>query len=567
MKDTKNPFLKWRTFTEEELRESKLPGARIELAARTNTAEDFEEALKVMRSNTYNMAFLLSIVANQPEKLRAVLTGLQPVIVSLTLVNRNLSVEGNEDIFAFLGVVLQKDAGDLLELASEGLRKLAEKPTRLNSKLVSQMGRYGFSPLECMYLNYVWVRNKSSAAVRVKLFANLLELYFLLPEPLQPVQRRFIQEECAQLVGYEKLPLGKQITSLCHVQAVNESNFDFALELAEKKLLSDNISFIVVTPFSKKEVDMFCRLNNAQKMHSMDCALPGFHDIEALTFTLQECNYSNYLELERDLPTNAILEFLRLGIRDFSDFEEYTLRNLFKSEVPIGLIKKALAQGVPACVICNLRLNYYISSGDIIIPGLTPEEQTSLISQLIEWVYKTKKSSFIDFILFLFEDNRLTKFYAKEELLDILLCIKDLFPEEICLTSFLKLVEMYADEEECTLLEKKYQEEEDCRRKKLHEEDIRKRVEKFKNEIDEIDTITDLGALVNRQYSREVLDISYPDVLTKAQELLATDISFNSGYLLIFVHAFDKGCLTFQEFMQLSEKVNNLRGGSVNEDC
>lgn len=513
-----NPFYQWEIWSDEELRQSELSSAKIELARRTNNVQDVELAINTLDNSTYN-AFFIMTLAKTNEDLKVILNNLDAQLVPVILNRRNLSVEGNEDLFAYFKDRTKGIASGILGVFQECLQKLSEKVIKPNSNVFSTLLAYKFKSYEIHYLNYVWLKESISKRMSAKILSQLINAYAFDCEELTEQQKHFLRKELQETAlvmgdtGY--VSFSEYVQQGCDVIARSDSVWDFFRELYKEGVVGESMHTFLAVPLLETDKDRFAKLDFAEKCLSLDYSLNGVKDKEQLLQILEDNCMVGYTDLDNRtvsletvdrllhlgavtmevLPENLAIAYAKKYVNDFSF--DYLLSS---PDVDILQVKKIQISSYW----CSVDLDTFFGVSDV-------SKSRALIDKTIYYAYENVESQyFVRYVSTLLQDSRVIALYDKEYLKEVAQLIVTEFSDCIAYNAADKMYKLLYSEEEY----QRYCEEEEEKERQLKLEKEERRynlfIEEVEEELSELDTLDSL-----LQYA--VNDVSYQDTYESAR--------------------------------------------------
>ncbi len=282
-RDQENLFCMWKLFSNDELKESTLAGAKIELASRTKDVNDIYRALMALDSNTFNAIFILTLFND--DELENLLAEQDVYFVTTLVSGRTLCVEENAQLFLYLKNRLYGKTKGVLGKLADSLNTLTKRFLRENSAVFTNLYELGFSNSDVRYLNYEWLKGKVSDIKRASAFVSLMDYYFALQVELSSQQKKFIQRELQikfRVPVNDTTTLGEYVSKFCDRVAVLDENWEFARSLVRDGLLLKDNRISSAIPFLSSDEKRFISLDREEKFYSFDNCLPAIKNKEAL---------------------------------------------------------------------------------------------------------------------------------------------------------------------------------------------------------------------------------------------------------------------------------------------
>lgn len=561
-RDQENLFCMWKLFSNDELRESTLAGAKIELASRTKDANDVQQAVLALDSNTFNAIFVLTLF--EDDKLQKLLFEKDVYFVTTLVSGRTLCVEENAQLFLYLKDRLYGKTKGVLGKLADSLDVLTKRFIRGNSAVFTNLYELGFTKLEAKYLNYEWLKDKVSDVRRANEFVTLMDCYFALRVELSTQQKKFIQRELQVKFYYPvngAKTIGEYVSKFCERVAVLDENWEFARSLVSDKLLLKDNKISSAIPFLSSDEKRFISLDREEKFYSIDNCLPAIKSKESLLLLLDKYDFREYLEeFDRDFYVETIDAMIRLGIRDYDNFTDEELKKILKAGASKSLLFYLMK---------NSRINilnqlgfytYSVNESNLFRYDFSTEEQKSFISYIIQVMYdKESDSGFINFVIQLLKTKQLVKFYDRELLLDIVrLLIKDFS------NSFYdygeSLLELYAPSEEYEKYCNDVAEAERIRKEELKKRAFDNFCRKTRETMQNIETVSELEECVDNYWSH---DNNYDEffwncIKEKLQDLIDKERTFNEAYFFINYELLKHSIINSEECLDNTRKLMTL---------
>lgn len=496
----RDPFYKWKVWSDEELRASDLSGAKIELARRTKDVQDIECAINTLDNSTYNAFFVLTL-ADTDDKLHVLLHNLDTQLVPVILNRRNLSVEGNEDLFKyFMERVKDKTVGILCTL-QQCLQKLSQKVVKHNSNVYSTLLSYGFKSFEIYYLNYAWLKDNVSKKVAANILVQLINAYAYDCEEFTSVQKDFLTQELQcdaavfDKIGYTTFT--KYVQSRCDIIARNDSVWYFFRELCNKGIIEPSMRTGLAIPFMESDRERFAGLSFVDKCYCLDNCITGIKDKEQLLQILEDNCMVGYTDLtNREVNLDTVDRLLKLNVLCLSDVPETLVTKYVQKYINDSVVDFLIeSEEVSVLDVKDVYVTNYSRRVDLddLFNNVSSDKVKRFIDKTVKEAYDTVYSdSYVSYVAFLLADARVRELYDKAYIKELIDYVVTNFSDDISASLEDKLRKsIYTNDEYQKYLEDK-KEKERLAAEQRAKENFNYYLNNVKRYVDEIDSLADL---------------------------------------------------------------------------
>lgn len=417
-------FCRYEDISMEQLSKSASLGHTVELAIRTNDASVKQKARNMDSANTYDLIYQLALIPDE-EMSDFLRENGDRLALALTL-GRTLPTEFNVPIFDWLIDRALSCSVSFLHNVLLSLNYLRRHIITEQSKWFISLLDYGYNKADIMYLNYGFLHNYVDANYVLRLSKNVVSAYF---------------ESSTDFDDVQKIMLVSILESYCEHHeyfddcsfSVNKNNWLFALNLSRDGYLSveSGICRIGILREFYSERSVYLTEQEIFQMIDHDILIYNSKDdVQQVIFAKGYDNYFN--SFDRVINIKSLSQLLEIGILKVTDVSNIQLleyigsvdtRKKYELFMQIGYANaKTVAKLGYNEITNNSEINLYRSF-------LTNQENRQFAIKVIKHAYKWLGSEFIYFISKFLEapDNALI--FSKEELLQLLRKLTELFPE------------------------------------------------------------------------------------------------------------------------------------------
>ena len=553
-------FKEWESKSIEDLLSDAETGAKIELARRTQSEEDYCNALRCAYVNTKEAVFALALARND-EMLKVLLQHFDSMIIPLLTRWRNLEVEGNEDWYAWLLQKLKGKATSLLGSIVADLGKLQVAPIKETSSAYKRLLEYGYAAADIAYLNYKFLESSCSNRARGTLIAKLLREYFSQKLPFRESQKRVIESVISFKFDYSVNGCSGVADLVEDYDEITEkSNWAWIRALATTGVLKLGCGPLRTRPL--EEPERFAGLGFEEKLASVDYLIPQLESKEDIMGALVKLDMREYLiNASRKLPSETFSKLVQCGLLDLKQTNEENridwIKGL-KSRESYNWVMANL-ESVPDFLEClGYSSNYYYGSVlDFKREFLTEDEARHFISVAIEAAYKDLGERFVSFAISLLKDKYVSTLYSKETMLGILDTLKECYPKKLSTWDRDKIEELYLSPTELEELRESREiiaKAERAERTRLESIAIDEELSTLFSDVSDIDELYSKYKGHHKYRTGEQEELCKRAVST-ADDLLKVATCFDERYFKIYLEAYNKECL---DFLQLASKIGKL---------
>lgn len=417
-------FYRYEDISMEQLSKSASLGHTVELAIRTNDASVKQKARNMDSANTYDLIYQLALIpdAEMSDFLRE--NG-DRLALALTL-GRTLPTEFNVPIFDWLIDRALSCSVSFLHNVLLSLNYLRRHIITEQSKWFMSLLDYGYNKADIMYLNYGFLHNYVDANYVLRLSKNVVSAYF---------------ESSTDFDDVQKIMLVSILESYCEHReyfddcsfSVNKNNWLFAINLSRDGYLSIESGICRIGILREFYSERRVYLTEQEIFQMIDHDILIYNSKDDAQQAIFAKGYDNYFNsFDRVINIKSLSQLLEIGILKVTDVSNMQLleyigsvdtRKKYELFMQIGYANaKTFAKLGYNEITNNSEINLYRSF-------LTNQENRQFAIKVIKHAYKWLGSEFIYFISKFLEapDNALI--FSKEELLQLLRKLTELFPD------------------------------------------------------------------------------------------------------------------------------------------
>lgn len=417
-------FCRYEDISMEQLSKSASLGHTVELAIRTNDASVKQKARNMDSANTYDLIYQLALIPDE-EMSDFLRENGDRLALALTL-GRTLPTEFNVPIFDWLIDRALSCSVSFLHNVLLSLNYLRRHIITEQSKWFISLLDYGYNKADIMYLNYGFLHNYVDANYVLRLSKNVVSAYF---------------ESSTDFDDVQKIMLVSILESYCEHReyfddcsfSVNKNNWLFAINLSRDGYLSIESGICRIGILREFYSERRVYLTEQEIFQMIDHDILIYNSKDDVQQAILAKGYDNYFNsFNRVINIKSLSQLLEIGILKVTDVSNMQLleyigsvdtRKKYELFMQIGYANaKTVAKLGYNEVTNNSEINLYRSF-------LTNQENRQFAIKVIKHAYKWLGSEFIYFISKFLEapDNALI--FSKEELLQLLRKLTELFPE------------------------------------------------------------------------------------------------------------------------------------------
>lgn len=417
-------FCRYEDISMEQLSKSASLGHTVELAIRTNDASVKQKARNMDSANTYDLIYQLALIPDE-EMSDFLRENGDRLALALTL-GRTLPTEFNVPIFDWLIDRALSCSVSFLHNVLLSLNYLRRHIITEQSKWFMSLLDYGYNKADIMYLNYGFLHNYVDANYVLRLSKNVVSAYF---------------ESSTDFDDVQKIMLVSILESYCEHReyfddcsfSVNKNNWLFAINLSRDGYLSIESGICRIGILREFYSERRVYLTEQEIFQMIDHDILIYNSKDDVQQAILAKGYDNYFNsFNRVINIKSLSQLLEIGILKVTDVSNMQLleyigsvdtRKKYELFMQIGYANaKTVAKLGYNEITNNSEINLYRSF-------LTNQENRQFAIKVIKHTYKWLGSEFIYFISKFLEapDNALI--FSKEELLQLLRKLTELFPE------------------------------------------------------------------------------------------------------------------------------------------
>lgn len=417
-------FCRYEDISMEQLSKSASLGHTVELAIRTNDASVKQKARNMDSANTYDLIYQLALIPDE-EMSDFLRENGDRLALALTL-GRTLPTEFNVPIFDWLIDRALSCSVSFLHNVLLSLNYLRRHIITEQSKWFISLLDYGYNKADIMYLNYGFLHNYVDANYVLRLSKNVVSAYF---------------ESSTDFDDVQKIMLVSILESYCEHHeyfddcsfSVNKNNWLFAINLSRDGYLSIESGICRIGILREFYSERRVYLTEQEIFQMIDHDILIYNSKDDVQQAILAKGYDNYFNsFNRVINIKSLSQLLEIGILKVTDVSNMQLleyigsvdtRKKYELFMQIGYVNaKTVAKLGYNEITNNSEINLYRSF-------LTNQENRQFAIKVIKHAYKWLGSEFIYFISKFLEapDNALI--FSKEELLQLLRKLTELFPE------------------------------------------------------------------------------------------------------------------------------------------
>lgn len=417
-------FCRYEDISMEQLSKSASLGHTVELAIRTNDTSVKQKARNMDSANTYDLIYQLALIPDE-EMSDFLRENGDRLALALTL-GRTLPTEFNVPIFDWLIDRALSCSVSFLHNVLLSLNYLRRHIITEQSKWFMSLLDYGYNKADIMYLNYGFLHNYVDANYVLRLSKNVVSAYF---------------ESSTDFDDVQKIMLVSILESYCEHReyfddcsfSVNKNNWLFAINLSRDGYLSIESGICRIGILREFYSERRVYLTEQEIFQMIDHDILIYNSKDDAQQAIFAKGYDNYFNsFDRVINIKSLSQLLEIGILKVTDVSNMQLleyigsvdtRKKYELFMQIGYANaKTFAKLGYNEITNNSEINLYRSF-------LTNQENRQFAIKVIKHAYKWLGSEFIYFISKFLEapDNALI--FSKEELLQLLRKLTELFPD------------------------------------------------------------------------------------------------------------------------------------------
>ena len=417
-------FCRYEDISMEQLSKSASLGHTVELAIRTNDASVKQKARNMDSANTYDLIYQLALIPDG-EMSDFLRENGDRLALALTL-GRTLPTDFNVPIFDWLIDRALSCSVSFLHNVLLSLNYLRRHIITEQSKWFMSLLDYGYNKADIMYLNYGFLHNYVDANYVLRLSKNVVSAYF---------------ESSTDFDDVQKIMLVSILESYCEHReyfddcsfSVNKNNWLFAINLSRDGYLSIESGICRIGILREFYSERRVYLTEQEIFQMIDHDILIYNSKDDVQQAIFAKGYDNYFNsFDRVINIKSLSQLLEIGILKVTDVSNIQLleyigsvdtRKKYELFMQIGYANaKTVAKLGYNEITNNSEINLYRSF-------LTNQENRQFAIKVIKHAYKWLGSEFIYFISKFLEapDNALI--FSKEELLQLLRKLTELFPD------------------------------------------------------------------------------------------------------------------------------------------
>lgn len=417
-------FCRYEDISMEQLSKSASLGHTVELAIRTNDASVKQKARNMDSANTYDLIYQLALIPDE-EMSDFLRENGDRLALALTL-GRTLPTEFNVPIFDWLIDRALSCSVSFLHNVLLSLNYLRRHIITEQSKWFISLLDYGYNKADIMYLNYGFLHNYVDANYVLRLSKNVVSAYF---------------ESSTDFDDVQKIMLVSILESYCEHHeyfddcsfSVNKNNWLFAINLSRDGYLSIESGICRIGILREFYSERRVYLTEQEIFQMIDHDILIYNSKDDVQQAILAKGYDNYFNsFNRVINIKSLSQLLEIGILKVTDVSNMQLLEYIGS---VDTRKKyelfMQIDYANAKTVAKLGYNEITNNSEINLyrSFLTNQENRQFAIKVIKHAYKWLGSEFIYFISKFLEapDNALI--FSKEELLQLLRKLTELFPE------------------------------------------------------------------------------------------------------------------------------------------
>ena len=417
-------FCRYEDISMEQLSKSASLGHTVELAIRTNDASVKQKVRNMDSANTYDLIYQLALIPDE-EMSDFLRENGDRLALALTL-GRTLPTEFNVPIFDWLIDRALSCSVSFLHNVLLSLNYLRRHIITEQSKWFMSLLDYGYNKADIMYLNYGFLHNYVDANYVLRLSKNVVSAYF---------------ESSTDFDDVQKIMLVSILESYCEHReyfddcsfSVNKNNWLFAINLSRDGYLSIESGICrigILREFYSERSVYFTEQELFQMIDHDILIYNSKDDVQQAIFAKGYDNYFN--SFDRVINIKSLSQLLEIGILKVTDVSNMQLLEYIGSVDTRKKYELFMQIGYAnAKTFAKLGYNEITNNSEIDLyrSFLTNQENRQFAIKVIKHAYKWLGSEFIYFISKFLEapDNALI--FSKEELLQLLRKLTELFPD------------------------------------------------------------------------------------------------------------------------------------------
>lgn len=547
-----NIFTRWSSFSIEELKKLADPGALIELARRTKRKEDRYKALTNLDMDTYNAIMVLDLI--EDEELDDFLLEYDKILIPLLITGRNLSVEGNEEIYRwFANRVVKHSIGFLNEIAMY-FSQLEKKVVTCNSKCFKTLVSLHYSPCEIAWLNYKLFSRYTGANNKCKLLVNALRAYLDSEVPVGQKIQQMLEKALTEC------PLGDDPTLYADCKLIdNTANWLFIKDMVDKNLVGEHCPFFLVNPSISLDLDKFYLMSVEQQFSCIDDCILQYKNSNDVQEFLHKIGRSDYLEsLSRDIPNEVLLHLINVGLLEDRKITESRIikiiGNVSTREAYTCFMQYEFTTGK---VIDNFLPFSWDKSLNIQRQFLTVSENIMMADKLFRIIYEHRPDIFKDVVMKSLSKESFVVVYGTEFCQKLYEVYVELWGDNLNHFEKLRIWERIYSEDKVASLKSEYEEQQELQREMQLEKRIAEVHASMLQDLDNVKSYEDIANLLDeyRYIPNACYDALYEGVLDALKRLKASE-PFNANAIDLSHFLLKHEKLSVEEFIKLvSEEV------------
>lgn len=417
-------FCRYEDISMEQLSKSASLGHTVELAIRTNDASVKQKARNMDSANTYDLIYQLALIPDE-EMSDFLRENGDRLALALTL-GRTLPTEFNVPIFDWLIDRALSCSVSFLHNVLLSLNYLRRHIITEQSKWFMSLLDYGYNKADIMYLNYGFLHNYVDANYVLRLSKNVVSAYF---------------ESSTDFDDVQKIMLVSILKSYCEHReyfddcsfSVNKNNWLFAINLSRDGYLSIESGICRIGILREFYSERRVYLTEQEIFQMIDHDILIYNSKDDAQQAIFAKGYDNYFNsFDRVINIKSLSQLLEIGILKVTDVSNMQLLEYIGSVDTRKKYELFMQIGYAnAKTFAKLGYNEITNNSEIDLyrSFLTNQENRQFAIKVIKHAYKWLGSEFIYFISKFLEapDNALI--FSKEELLQLLRKLTELFPD------------------------------------------------------------------------------------------------------------------------------------------
>lgn len=417
-------FCRYEDISMEQLSKSASLGHTVELAIRTNDASVKQKARNMDSANTYDLIYQLALIPDE-EMSDFLRENGDRLALALTL-GRTLPTEFNVPIFDWLIDRALSCSVSFLHNVLLSLNYLRRHIITEQSKWFMSLLDYGYNKADIMYLNYGFLHNYVDANYVLRLSKNVVSAYF---------------ESSTDFDDVQKIMLVSILESYCEHReyfddcsfSVNKNNWLFAINLSRDGYLSIESGICRIGILREFYSERRVYLTEQEIFQMIDHDILIYNSKDDAQQAIFAKGYDNYFNsFDRVINIKSLSQLLEIGILKVTDVSNMQLLEYIGSVDTRKKYELFMQIGYAnAKTFAKLGYNEITNNSEIDLyrSFLTNQENRQFAIKFIKHAYKWLGSEFIYFISKFLEapDNALI--FSKEELLQLLRKLTELFPD------------------------------------------------------------------------------------------------------------------------------------------